>query len=96
MPSTISGIRVTDSRKVRSFIDINDGTAKLQLYCNVKEPSESVRNLLEALDLGDFIGASGTVRRRRSRKRRATTGRASLVGLWTSLRLEAEGESIPR
>ncbi len=55
--------RAVSVRNSGMFIDINDGTAKLQLYCNVKEPSESVRNLLEALDLGDFIGASGTVRR---------------------------------
>src|SRR5215813_12487989 len=55
--------RVTSIRNSGMFVDLNDGSGKLQLYFNLKELSEPLRRLLDALDLGDFLGASGVVRR---------------------------------
>ena len=55
--------RVLAIRNSGMFIDLNDGSGKLQLYFNLKELAEPLRQVLDALDLGDFLGAAGTVRR---------------------------------
>src|SRR5215813_8711003 len=66
---TSSGIEVVVAGRVSSirnsgmFIDLNDGSGKLQLYFNLKELAEPLRRVLDALDLGDFLGAAGAVRR---------------------------------
>ena len=55
--------RVTSIRNSGMFVDLNDGSGKLQLYFNLKDLAEPLRRVLDALDLGDFLGASGAVRR---------------------------------
>lgn len=55
--------RVLAIRNSGMFIDVHDGSGRLQLYFNIKSLAEPLRRLLDVLDLGDFIGAVGTVRR---------------------------------
>lgn len=55
---------VVAGRIIRSrgpFVVIQDGTAQLQLYMNNKSFPEQEAAELKALDLGDIIGAEGTV-----------------------------------
>jgi lysyl-tRNA synthetase class 2 len=49
-----------------AFINIVDGTGKIQLFVNKPQLSESSAELLKDLDIGDFIGASGKVIRTRT------------------------------
>src|SRR5215813_15606889 len=55
--------RVLAIRNSGMFIDLHDGSGRMQLYFNIKALAEPLRRLLDVLDLGDFIGAAGTVRR---------------------------------
>lgn len=55
--------RVTSVRNGGMFVDIFDGTGRLQLYTNVKSAAAELMQLFEDVDLGDFIAAEGTVRR---------------------------------
>ena len=55
--------RVTSIRNSGTFVDIFDGTDKLQLYFDLKAgPAEAV-GVLQDLDLGDFIAVGGRLRR---------------------------------
>jgi lysyl-tRNA synthetase class 2 len=63
-PATVQvGGRVMSIRNSGMFVDVNDGTEKLQLYFDVKNNAEAWKGFFETLDIGDIIGASGTVRR---------------------------------
>ena len=42
-----------------SFLDLRDGSGKIQLYCHKEKLSENDLKLLKELDIGDIIGASG-------------------------------------
>jgi lysyl-tRNA synthetase class 2 len=42
-----------------SFLDLRDGSGKIQLYCHKENLSENDLKLLKELDIGDIIGASG-------------------------------------
>jgi lysyl-tRNA synthetase, class II len=55
--------RVLAIRNSGMFIDLQDGSGKIQLYFNLKGLSEPLQRHLAALDLGDFMGAVGTIRR---------------------------------
>jgi len=55
--------RVLSIRNRGAFIDIYDGTGKMQLFIDLKAISDETRLVLDHLDLGDFVGASGIVRR---------------------------------
>jgi lysyl-tRNA synthetase class 2 len=55
--------RVLAIRNSGMFIDLNDGSGRLQVYFNIKDLSEPLQRVLASLDLGDFLGAAGTVRR---------------------------------
>ncbi|MFC1899077.1 lysine--tRNA ligase [Chloroflexota bacterium] len=49
-----------------SFVDIRDGSGKIQLlFQNTKEPDDKSGKLFDGLDIGDFIGVSGKVFRTR-------------------------------
>src|SRR6185295_18471557 len=48
-----------------AFLDLHDGRAKLQLFVRKDRLSETSRTILENLDLGDQIGAAGTLIRTR-------------------------------
>jgi lysyl-tRNA synthetase class 2 len=49
-----------------AFIDIRDGSGRLQLFVNKLRLDESSLELLKDLDIGDFIGAAGTMVRTRT------------------------------
>ncbi|MFC1865224.1 lysine--tRNA ligase [Chloroflexota bacterium] len=59
---TVAG-RITAQRRMGkiSFLDIRDGSGKLQLYFNRQQIGEEASELLKDLDIGDFIGASGSL-----------------------------------
>lgn len=68
-PDTVTEDKISLAGRVRSirnsgmFIDILDETGNIQLFSSMKELSEDLKNLLDLLDLGDWIGISGLVRR---------------------------------
>jgi lysyl-tRNA synthetase class 2 len=48
------------------FSDIHDGKEKLQLFIRLADVPEAARTVLENLDLGDIVGAAGTLMRTRA------------------------------
>jgi lysyl-tRNA synthetase class 2 len=69
-----AGVRARVPGRVRSirrqgkliFSDIHDGREKLQLFIRLADVPEAARTVLENLDLGDIVGASGTLIRTRT------------------------------
>ncbi|OGI06968.1 MAG: lysine--tRNA ligase [Candidatus Melainabacteria bacterium RIFCSPLOWO2_02_FULL_35_15] len=59
---TVSG-RIHNERNDWMFIDLYDDSGKIQLYCDKEKLDKKNTELLPLLDKGDFIGATGTVRR---------------------------------
>lgn len=58
---TIAGrVRAIRLQGGSAFIDLDDGTGKLQLFLQKKQLGEAFTSLTSALDLGDFLEASGT------------------------------------
>lgn len=55
--------RIHSIRNSGMFIDLQDTTGKLQIFCHKNHLTDDQRALLSLLDLGDFIGVSGFVRR---------------------------------
>ncbi|MDD5288717.1 MAG: lysine--tRNA ligase [Dehalococcoidales bacterium] len=51
-----------------SFMDIQDGSGKIQLFLSKSELDEQSNALLKELDIGDIIGAKGVVFRTRSKE----------------------------
>ena len=47
------------------FVDLHDGRTKLQLFVRTDQLPEGARPVLESLDLGDVVGASGALMRTR-------------------------------
>lgn len=70
-PDTVADRRAQVAGRIQSirndgmFIDIFDGTDRLQLFTELKTAPPEIKTVLKALDLGDFVGASGQVRRTR-------------------------------
>ena len=54
--------RITAQRNMgkASFLDINDGTERIQIFCK-KDQLGDTYSLLECLDIGDFIGVDGVL-----------------------------------
>ncbi|HUO87088.1 MAG TPA: lysine--tRNA ligase [Thermoanaerobaculia bacterium] len=48
-----------------AFVDLSDGREKLQLFIRRNQLPERAATVLDNLDLGDFVGASGTLMRTR-------------------------------
>ena len=48
------------------FSDIHDGREKLQLFIRLADLSETGQKVIESLDLGDIVGATGTLMRTRA------------------------------
>jgi lysyl-tRNA synthetase class 2 len=69
-----AGLKMRVPGRVRSirrqgkliFADVHDGRAKLQLFIRLADVPEAARLVLENLDLGDLVGASGTLIRTRT------------------------------
>lgn len=55
--------RVMNERNTWMFVDVYDESGKIQLFCHKENLSEDALKRLRLLDKGDFIGATGTVRR---------------------------------
>jgi lysyl-tRNA synthetase class 2 len=49
-----------------AFIDILDGSAKIQLHFSINHLGEDKYKILHDIDIGDFLGATGTLFRTRS------------------------------
>ena len=44
-----------------SFLDLRDGSGKIQVYCRLDQVGDKKFELLKGLDIGDIIGVSGTL-----------------------------------
>jgi len=55
--------RVMAMRNGGMFIDLKDTTGRIQVFCHKDSMSEDVLAELNYLDLGDIVGATGTIRR---------------------------------
>lgn len=64
---TVAG-RVVSRRDMGklSFIDLRDGDGKIQLFCGKKNLDEISNIILNSLDIGDNIGATGSLMRTRA------------------------------
>ncbi len=59
---TVCG-RILNERNTWMFVDVYDESGKIQLFCHKENLSEDALKRLRLLDKGDFLGATGTVRR---------------------------------
>jgi lysyl-tRNA synthetase class 2 len=66
-PVSLAG-RITAIRKMgkASFLDIRDGEGKLQLFIQSARFGEADQELFDDLDIGDILGAEGTLMRTRT------------------------------
>ncbi|HWI25411.1 MAG TPA: lysine--tRNA ligase [Stellaceae bacterium] len=70
-PDTVTEDRISIAGRIRAirnsgmFIDLHDASGKIQVFSDRKALGESASALLDQLDLGDFIGVDGIVRRTR-------------------------------
>ncbi len=55
--------RIRAIRNSGMFMDIYDATGKVQIYTSLEQSDESVKQILNWLDIGDMVGVQGTVRR---------------------------------
>ena len=55
--------RIMAMRNNGMFIDLMDASGKIQVFCHKDSMDEAALKKLENLDLGDIVGAKGTVRR---------------------------------
>lgn len=55
--------RVMAMRNNGMFLDIMDASGKIQVFCHKDTMSEDALKILEYIDIGDIIGAEGTMRR---------------------------------
>lgn len=59
---TVAG-RIMALRNDGMFIDLHDTTGKIQVFCHKDTMGEACLRLLPLFDLGDIVGATGTIRR---------------------------------
>jgi lysyl-tRNA synthetase class 2 len=55
--------RILNERNTWMFVDVYDETGKIQLFCHKESLPEAELKRLRLLDKGDFIGATGKIRR---------------------------------
>lgn len=55
--------RIMALRNGGMFIDLQDDTGKIQVFCHKENLDQKNLDLLDLLDIGDIIGATGTIRR---------------------------------
>lgn len=55
--------RILNERNTWMFVDVYDESGKIQLFCHKESLSPDELKRLRLLDKGDFIGATGTIRR---------------------------------
>ncbi len=76
VPGRLRGLRTHGKTR---FGDLHDGSAKLQLMLRASELDEGSRTVLEQLDLGDYVGAGGTLMRTRTGELTLQVSRLSLL-----------------
>lgn len=59
---TVAG-RLYSIRNNGMFMDLRDSCSKVQVFCHENNSPEDVLSILKFLDIGDFIGVTGYVRR---------------------------------
>src|SRR5204863_8393578 len=59
-------VRASRSAGKAAFLDLSDGSAKIQIYRKRDVIGEAGFGLYELLDLGDWIGVEGTIFRTRA------------------------------
>ncbi len=55
--------RIMAMRNSGMFIDLMDATGKIQIFCHKENMSEEDIKTLKLIDIGDFIGVTGSIRR---------------------------------
>jgi lysyl-tRNA synthetase, class II len=55
--------RIIASRNTGMFMDVMDHTGKMQVFCHKENLDEAQLALLKKLDIGDWLGVTGTIRR---------------------------------
>lgn len=55
--------RIMAMRNNGMFLDLNDPTGKIQVFCHKDSMSEDQLQKLNFMDIGDIVGAAGTIRR---------------------------------
>ena len=66
VPAQLAGRLVALRRQGKSsFADLRDESGKLQVFLNQKQLGEAVYETLKDLDIGDFVGVKGSVKRTR-------------------------------
>lgn len=55
--------RVMSLRNNGMFIDLHDTSGKIQVFCHKDSMSEAQLSRLQYIDIGDIVGAKGTIRR---------------------------------
>ena len=55
--------RIMSIRNSGMFIDLHDDSGKIQVYTDIKQISPENYEIISRLDLGDFIGVTGIIRR---------------------------------
>lgn len=76
---TVAG-RIMALRNDGMFIDLHDTSGKIQVFCHKDTLTEDYLKVLPLLDLGDIVGATGTIRRT---PRGELSVRASAVSILT-------------
>jgi len=67
VPVTVAGRMIAfRSHGKSTFADLRDETARIQLFLSVKRIGDEAYQSLNDLDLGDFLGVSGNVKRTRT------------------------------
>lgn len=72
--------RITSLRNNGMFIDIQDSTHKMQIFCHPSTLDEMGMALLPLLDLGDHLGVYGTMRRTPRGEITVNAGHLTILG----------------
>ncbi len=55
--------RIKAIRNSGMFMDLYDDTGKVQIFCSLEHLPQNEKDILALMDVGDFLGVEGTVRR---------------------------------
>ncbi|MEI8320985.1 MAG: lysine--tRNA ligase [Alphaproteobacteria bacterium] len=71
--------RIHSIRNSGMFIDLRDETGSIQVFSSLQESTPEVLELLSLLDLGDWIGVEGIIRRTKRGELTINTGKLELL-----------------
>ncbi len=72
--------RIKSIRNSGMFMDVYDVTGKVQVFSSLERLPESEKTVLSLLDLGDIVGAEGTVRRTKRGELTVATDKLTVLG----------------